>query len=157
MDSSRDWVVILAATLVLAACTHSGDPAAPASGSAPTPAPAAATPGAVQAPAVPDAVPATPAGPTAPGMRVFLDPQTGEARRPTRAEAAAGAAADRVQRESAAGQAGSEGGQREHFVLPDGTEGVKLGPHDRHSVTVCLQADGSFGSNCPPATGSAKP
>ena len=149
MDSSRDWAVILAATLVLAACTHSGDPAAPASGSA-------ATPGAVQAPAAPDAVPATPAGSTAPGMRVFLDPQTGEARRPTRAEAAAGAAADRVQRESAAGQAGRLGGQREHFVLPDGTEGVKLGPHDRHSVTVCLQADGSFGSNCPPATGSAK-
>ena len=90
-------------------------------------------------------------------MRVFIDPVTGEARQPTPAEAAAGAAAGRVQRESVGGQAGSEGAQRERFVLPDGTEGVKLAPRDKHAVVVCLQADGSYGGNCPPLAGDSRP
>jgi hypothetical protein len=96
-------------------------------------------------------------GSVAPGVRVFIDPVTGEARQPTRAEAAAGAAAERVQREAAGGQAGSEGAQRERFVLPDGTEGVKLAPRDKRTVVVCLQADGSYSENCPPAAAGSNP
>jgi hypothetical protein len=161
MGGIRVWVSMLAAALALAACARSGNPSVPAqppADSVPAPAAAAletvAAPGAVPAPS---AVPATPAGPAGPGVRVFLDPVTGEAREPTRSEAAAGAAAGRVQREAVGGQAGSEGTQREHFVLPDGTEGVKLAPRDRHAVTVCRQTDGSYSGNCPPAAGSARP
>jgi hypothetical protein len=130
----RPWVRILTpgVLLVLAACAQSGDPAAR------TPA-------------------AMPAAASAPGMRVFIDPATGEARAPTRAESAAATAGDRLQRAAVVGQAASEGTQREHFVLADGTEGVKLAPRDRHAVVVCRQADGSFGSNCPPLAGTARP
>ncbi|MFO1265472.1 MAG: hypothetical protein U1F67_00890 [Rubrivivax sp.] len=114
------------------------------------------------APAV-DARPGSAVRPTggAAGVRVFIDPATGEARAPTRARAAAaaaaGAGADQVQAAGGVGQAASEGVQREHFVLPDGTEGVKLLPRDRHAVVVCRQADGSYGSDCPKATGAAAP
>jgi hypothetical protein len=63
-----------------------------------------------------------------------------------------------VQPAAAGGQAASEGAQqREHFVLPDGTEGVTLRPQDRRAVVVCRQADGSYSENCPPAPGGAAP
>jgi hypothetical protein len=138
--------------LMLAACTQQ----APPSGSAALLSGAAAA--SASAPAPPDsghrvAAPAA----AAPGVRVFIDPVTGEAREPTRAEVAAGAAGGRVQRQAVAGQAASESVQREHFVLPDGTEGVKLLPRDQHAVVVCRQADGSFGSHCPRANGAAAP
>lgn len=97
-----------------------------------------------------------PAGGAA-GVRVFIDPATGEAREPTRAEREAAGAAGRLQAAGGVGQAGSEGVQREHFVLPDGTEGVKLLPRDQHAVIVCRQPDGSFGSHCPPASGTQRP
>ena len=145
------------AVLALAACARQ-----PAPGQASVVAPVANEAQAAPAPSV-DAAQAGPvrqAGGSA-GVRVFIDPATGEARAPTRAEAAAaaaaGAGADQVQAAGGVGQAASEGVQREHFVLSDGTEGVKLLPRDRHAVVVCRQADGSYGSDCPKATGAAAP
>jgi hypothetical protein len=105
------------------------------------------------APAVSTAAPVAGAA----GVRVFIDPATGEAREPTRAEREAARAARQVQAAGGVGQAGSEGVQREHFVLPDGTEGVKLLPRDQRAVVVCVQADGSIGSHCPPASGTQRP
>ena len=144
----------------LAACSHGSDTAtsARAAAAAPgaaaaAPAPSATTP--AQSGAAAQSGPEAQGGHPGSGVRVFLDPVTGEAREPTRAEAAAGAAAEQVQAQSAGGQTASEGGQREHFVLPDGTEGVTLAPRDRRSVVVCRQTDGSYSENCPPATGGA--
>ena len=154
-----------AAVLALAGCTRQpvpeqADVAAPTV--TPTPAPTAAA-AAAPAPSS-DAKPGSPvpqSGRSA-GVRVFIDPATGEVRAPTRAEVAAANAAapagtGRVQAAGSVGQAASEGVQREHFVLPDGTEGVKLLPSDRHAVVVCRQADGSYGSHCPRSTGAAGP
>jgi hypothetical protein len=155
------------ALLALAGCARESAPAAVASQASPTSAAtsaststaAAPAPASAPAPAIPAAArPANPVGPSA-GVRVFIDPATGEARAPTRAEreAAAATSAGRVQSAGGVGQAGSEGVQREHFVLPDGTEGVKLLPRDQHAVVVCRQADGSFDSRCPPASGTPAP
>jgi hypothetical protein len=93
----------------------------------------------------------------APGVKVYLDPVTGKPREPTREELAPHDQADRAKPAAAGGQAGSEGRRREHFVLPDGTEGVKLLPTDRHSLVVCEQADGSLGTQCPKTTPDLKP
>jgi hypothetical protein len=157
---------LLTVGFVLAACARSGHPQAvtqpadaPASAAPTANAPTAAVPAAAtEAGAATNAAPAAPTAQTVPGVRVFLDPVTGEARKPTRTEAATGAAAGRVQRESAGGQAASEGGsRREEFLLPDGTVGVKMNKSDYHSVKVCLQPDGSYGENCPPASKAAQP
>jgi len=162
MGRARFPTALLGVALVLTACARSGNPSAP-------PQPAAAPALTADSPAAPASTPSTgsgavaAAGPAAqtgqaaPGVKVFLDPVTGEAREPTPAEAAGAAASGRVQREAVAGQAGSEGTQREHFVLPDGTEGVKLAPRDQRAVVVCRQADGSYTENCPPAAGNSRP
>jgi len=168
MGKVRFTITFLALALGLAACARTGNPATVQQPTA-APAAAAGTDAPTAAEAVAGAGAAPPAGSAAravspapttgavSGVRVFLDPVTGEAREPTREEAAAGAAAGRVQRETAGGQAGSEGAQREHFVLPDGTEGVKLAPRDQRAVVVCRQADGSYTENCPAATGRSGP
>ncbi len=168
MGRVRFTITCLALAVGLAACARTGNPEAVKQPTA-APAAAAGTDAPTAAGAVAGAGAAPPAGFAAPavsaapstgavsGVRVFLDPVTGEARQPTRVEAAAGAAAGRVQRETAGGQAGSEGAQREHFVLPDGTEGVKLAPRDQRAVVVCRQADGSYTENCPSAAGRSEP
>jgi hypothetical protein len=155
-------IALLGAAALLSGCARSGSPEAvtlPAASASTAAAPGAAAPDFVAEPGAPATAAADQAAPgrAAPGVRVFIDPVTGEARQPTPAEAAAGAAAGRVQRESVGGQAGSEGALRERFVLPDGTEGVKLAPRDKHAVVVCLQADGSYGENCPPLAGDSRP
>ena len=168
MGRVRFTITFLALAVGLAACVRTGNPeavkqptAAPAAAAgtgAPTAADAVA--GAGAAPPAGSAAPAVSAAPSTgavSGVRVFLDPVTGEAREPTPAEAAGAAASGRVQREAVAGQAGSEGTQREHFVLPDGTEGVKLAPRDQRAVVVCRQADGSYTENCPSAAGRSGP
>lgn len=147
-------MTFLVAAAGLAGCAPAGSPEMPARPAA-APPPAQALPAAASKPAP---RPADTGGEPTPGVRVYLDPVTGEAREPTRAEAAeAAAAAGRVQREAAGGQAVSEGAQRERVVLPDGTEGVKLAPRDRHRVVVCRQPDGSFGENCPPVAPGSMP
>jgi hypothetical protein len=151
-------IALLGVAALLWGCARSGNPEAvtlPAANAPTAAAPSTAVPGVAAEPGAP-AMAAAP-GQAAPGVRVFIDPVTGEARQPTPAEAAADAAAGRVQREAVAGQAGSEGAQRERFVLPDGTEGVRLAPRDKHPVVVCLQADGSYGENCPPPAGNSRP
>jgi hypothetical protein len=151
-------MTFLVAVASLAACAPSGHPDVATRPAAPASSAQAAPASAAESVAVP--VAAETGRESAPRVRVYLDPVTGEAREPTRAEAAAAAAAaagGRVQREAAGGQAVSEGAQRERVVLPDGTEGVKLAPRDRHSVVVCRQADGSFGEKCPAAPAGSMP
>lgn len=159
MRAATDRLPLVGLMLALAACAEAPLPAgAPAPAALPV---AAASPpdgGAAISP--PPAPPATaPAPQSAPGagVRVYIDPATGEARAPTRAERAADASAGRVRVAGSVGQAASEGVQREHFVLPDGTEGVRLLPRDRHALLVCRQRDGSYGGNCPAEAGSAAP
>ena len=150
-------IALLGVAAVLSGCARSGNPETvtqPVANATTAAAPTAADPGVAAEPGAPATAAA---GQAVPGARVFIDPVTGAVRKPTRAEAAAGAAAERVQREAVGGQAGSEGTQRERFVLPDGTEGVKLAPRDKRAVLVCLQADGSYSENCPPAVGGSNP
>lgn len=90
-------------------------------------------------------------------VKVFLDPVTGKVREPTREELAPHDQAGRARPAAAGGQAGGEGRQREHFVLPDGTEGVRLLPGDRHSLVVCAQPDGSLGTPCPKMQPDSRP
>jgi len=165
MVAHRNFTLSGLLVLALAACA--GPPpavtGATARGTAPPSGSMTAAGSSTAAPVTPPTGATTPpaapvgAGPEVPAARVFLDPVTGQARKPTRAEVEAHNAAQRLRAETAGGQAASEGGQREHFVLPDGTEGVKLAPSDRHAVVVCRQADGSFAENCPPAAGAGRP
>ncbi|MCC7461890.1 MAG: hypothetical protein IT480_05430 [Gammaproteobacteria bacterium] len=157
-------VLVVGAFLTLTACARAPDgQSVPASGTAAAPPAAVVEP--VVEPAGEAAVPPASTGPRpggvgpGAGVRVFIDPVTGEARAPTRAEVAAAAAdsADRVRAAGGISQAASEDAQREHFVLPDGTEGVKLLPRDRHAVVVCRQSDGSYGGDCPRPSGAAAP
>ncbi len=39
--------------------------------------------------------------------------------------------------------------------LPDGTVGIKVAAQYFDTIVACRQPDGSFGTNCPPAPGSA--
>jgi len=152
MDGLCAAVIMLLAVAGLAGCAPAASPGTSTGAAAPAPA--------AQPPAASTAEPGSPATAARPeparGVRVYLDPVSGEAREPTRAEAAA-AASGRVQREAAGGQAVSEGASRERVVLPDGTEGVKLAPRDRHSVVVCRQADGSFSGECPSTSTGSTP
>jgi hypothetical protein len=152
MSRIRFPITLLGVAVVLSGCARSGNPEAVTQ---PAAAPAAVAP-AANAPSAAAPSAAAPSVAAEPGVRAFLDPVTGEARQPTPAEAAS-AAAGRVQREAVGGQAASEGARREHFVLPDGTEGVKLAPRDKRAAIVCLQADGSYTENCPPAAGNSRP
>lgn len=165
MRSTTHRALLGGALLAFAGCVQHGVPSGSAAAGAPPPASAAkvADADAVRAPVVdapvvgvPSAKPALSGGARG-SARVYIDPATGEAREPTRAERAAEGAAGRVRAAGGVGQAGSEGVQREHFVLPDGTEGVKLLPRDRHAVVVCRHADGSYDSRCPRASAATTP
>jgi hypothetical protein len=141
-------VLLTGTLLVAAACARPPEPESV--GAASRVVPTAASPTASPTAARPDAGMAS-------GVRVFIDPVTGEPRAPTRAEIAAQAASGRVQATGGVTQAASEGAQREHFVLPDGTEGVRLRPSDHHAVVACRQGDGTYGSDCPPAASRSVP
>ncbi len=84
-------------------------------------------------------------------QRIAIDPQTGQilqanASAPTDAVASVQRAAIRT---TPAFNALPRDGDEVH--LPDGTVGVRVARRFYHTISVCLQADGSFSSDCPAA------
>ena len=111
---------------------------------------------------VPDAALAEAPGPAArsghgagtrAGMKVYIDPATGQPRDPTPAEIAAAGRGSRVNAQSSAAtgdtSATETGSVRR---LPSGQLEVQVGSRALHDERVCRQPDGSLGEqNCPPA------
>ncbi len=88
-------------------------------------------------------------------QRIEIDPATGLLRAPD--AAAAGDTTIEPRRSAIAATQSTNVLSRDadEVHLPDGTVGVRVARRFYHTVSVCLQADGSFSSNCPPL--AAKP
>lgn len=136
------WMVALAA-IGAAACSQQGQvQSASMAPAATAPAVAAET-----APAV--TVPAAGTATASAGMKVYIDPATGQPRDPTPEEVAA---ANRTPRVSAQSSTAGDETTPVH-VLPSGQMEVHVGARAMHEVRVCRQPDGSIGEqNCPPVT-----
>lgn len=103
------------------------------------------------------AVPAGPAGSSGPapasaaGLRVYIDPATGQPRDPTDAELAADAARRNAARIKA--QAASGGTETSRVTtLPSGEVRVYVGDQGGDDERVCRQPDGRF-ADCPGTAG----
>ena len=136
------WIV---SALVMTACAER-----PSASNQSTAAPSAAT---AASPAT-DAGAASPAAAanestassSAPAVRAFIDPVTGELRAPTAQERAALAA----QRAATLPEAAAK--QRlaaEEVQLPNGVTEIRLGERAMHQERVCIQPDGKVTADCP--------
>lgn len=88
-------------------------------------------------------------------MRVVRDPQTGELRGPTAAEAAAFAKAEAQLRAAKSGKAATATAAPQEITHPDGSIETPLGEDTMLSSVVTLEADGTMRMHCLPARQAA--
>ena len=84
-------------------------------------------------------------------MRVVRDPQTGELRGPTAAEAAAFEKAEAQLRAARSGKAAHRASAPKEITHPDGTVETPLGEDTMMSSVATLAPDGSIRMHCLPA------
>ena len=84
-------------------------------------------------------------------MRVVRDPQTGELRGPTAAEAAAFEKAEAQLRAARGGKAAQRPSAPQEITYPDGTVETPLGDDTVMSSVATLAPDGSIRMHCLPA------
>ena len=83
------------------------------------------------------------------GQRIEIDPATGLARAPDAAASADVASAPSDSALPAAQPTRVLSRDADEIHLPDGTVGVRVSRRYYHTISVCVQADGSFSSACP--------
>ena len=88
-------------------------------------------------------------------QRIEIDPATGLVREPGTAAPVDVTIVPRRSAMAATQSTNVSSGDADEVHLPDGTVGVRLARRFYHTISVCLQADGSFSSDCPPRV--AKP
>ncbi len=125
-------MAVAAATLLLGACSSSGEAPQKDAAHAPDASVQKVEPAAAPAPV---AVPAPPPAQPAAGLRVFIDPVTGKPREPTAAEIKALEAAS-----PPANQKPAVPQQDKEIVFPDGT--VAIQGHTLSEMKACVQKDG---------------
>ena len=84
-------------------------------------------------------------------MRVVRDPQTGELRGPTAAEAAAFDKAEAQLRAARSGKAARRASAPQEITYPDGTVEMPLGDDTMMSSVATVAPDGSIRMHCLPA------
>jgi hypothetical protein len=84
-------------------------------------------------------------------MRVVRDPQTGELRGPTAAEAAAFQKAEAQLRAARSGKPASRASAKKEITHPDGTVEMPLGEDTMMSSVATLAPDGSIRMHCLPS------
>lgn len=84
-------------------------------------------------------------------QRIVIDPQTGQILQADASVPAGAVASIQQAAISSTPAVNALPRDADEVHLPDGTVGVRVARRFYHTISVCLQADGSFSSDCPAA------